>query len=109
LNPRIKEVAEGVATLITKFFNIPLNAAKGISWLTVKEWQAKSHTFHEDLINMTQEERENAVKEILKIYKQRLTRLLNEPDEQKHLVDDVMDKVWNIYKAYEQKQLKKKK
>ncbi|MFX1277406.1 MAG: hypothetical protein ACFFBP_09115 [Promethearchaeota archaeon] len=106
MNPRIKEVADGVAQLITNFFNIPLNAAKGISWLTVKEWQTKSHTLHGDLINMSQTERDNAVKEILDIYKQRLIRLLNDPEEQKQNIDEVMNKVWDIYKAFEKKRKK---
>ena len=104
----MQEVAEGVAKIITKFFNLPYNAAKGISWLTVKDWQIKSHTFLNDLSSMSQTQRDNTVKEILDLYKQRLMRILNEPEEQKQLVNEVMDKVWNLFKAYEKRQLKTK-
>ena len=71
-----------------------------MSWLTIKEWQIKSHILQKDLISMSYDERENAVKEILNIFKHRLTSMLNEPEEQKQLVDEVMDKVWNLAQEF---------
>ena len=52
---------------------------------------------------MTRKEREEAVKEMFVIYRERLTRLLVNPEEQKALIEETMDKAWDIYLAYEKK------
>ena len=86
----------GTAQIVRKFLDIPSLAAKGVSWLTIREWQEKRQMTIDDIDKLNPKERENTIREIFDIYKERLTKLLTNPSEQKHLIEEAMEKIVNF-------------
>lgn len=68
-----------------------------MSWLTVKKWQTKIYKVYEDLLTINKTDHDNTFEGIFDIYIEKLKRMLNNPEEQKKLIDDAMNKVWNVY------------
>ncbi len=103
LTPMITEFVNGIAPLLTEMLKITPNAAKGVFWLTLREWQLKTQKVHEDLLTMNQAEHDKELKVIFQILKDRFAKLLANPKEQQRLLDDTIDKVWNIAQEYSKK------
>jgi len=93
ISPGLKLLVDGSAQIAKKFLEIPLLAAKGVSWLSIKEWQSTNRMNVQDTTNMSKLEQDKVTREIYEIYKKRLAKLLVNPEEQKDLFDETMDKI----------------
>ena len=93
ISPGLKQLVDGSAQIAKKFLDIPLLAAKGVSWLSIKEWQSNNRMKVQDITNMSKLEQEKVTIEVYEIYKKRLAKLLVNPEEQKDLFDETMDKL----------------
>ena len=102
----LTKFVSGIAPLISNMLNISILAAKGVFWITLKEWQTKTHKVHEDLLKMNPTEHDHAIKEIFEILRERFVKLLVNPEEQTQLLDETIDKIQNTAKEYEKQQRK---
>ena len=108
ITPLLKEAINGIAPLLTEMLNISSDAAKGVFWLTIRDWQIKTLKHHMDLLTMTEKEHDKAHKEIFKILKERIMKLLDDPKEQEELLNDIIEKVWDLAQKYAKKLRSKK-
>ena len=100
------EFVAGIAPLISNMLGTSVLAAKGVFWITLKEWQTKTHKVHEDLLTMNQTEDENALKEIFEILRERFVKMLVNPEEQAQLLAETIGKIKKTAEEYGKQQRK---
>jgi len=103
MTPLLVESVNAMAPILSKMFNISDNAAKGVFWLTARDWQIKNHKTHEELIKMNETEYNKSFIELFEILRERVMKLLVNPEEQKELLDETIDKILNIAQEFGKK------
>ena len=100
ISPDIRQFLEQSAQLIQNFIQLPVMAIRGNAWYSIKTWQKKYKKSIVEIAKMSPAERLNTAKELFDIGKERMMNMLVKPEEQKELLDEAYEKIWQAYQHY---------
>ena len=99
LRPEQKVMVQRIAELMSEFIPLSVMALKGNCWLSLVEWQTTNKKVTQDITAMSQEERLATIKEIFEYSKNRLKKMLIQPNEQEIQLDEAFEKAFEFYKT----------
>ena len=95
-----RQLIDQIAQLMQNFLPLSVMAIKGNTWYTVKQWQEENHMTIGEIARMDPPERFKTAKKLFILGKERMKHMLANPEEQKHLIDEVYDKAWKVYEQH---------
>jgi len=96
MEPFQKELVQNIAMLLKQFIPLPKMAIKGSMWFTIKEWQVQHEKTLSELDTMPYQEMKKAVTELIKLGRDKIKKMLANPEEQENLLNDTFDKVIKV-------------
>ena len=96
MEPFQKELVQNIAMLLKQFIPLPKMAIKGSMWFTIKEWQVQHEKTLSELDTMPYQEMKKAVTELIQLGRDKIKKMLANPEEQENLLNDTFDKVIKV-------------
>ncbi len=91
-----KDLVGKIAMLMKGFLPLSLMAIKGSMWIAIKQWQVKHEMTVADLPNMPPAEKMESVIELIQLGRDKMSRMLVNPEEQSELLKEVFEKATQV-------------
>ena len=97
LSPEQQHSIKILSELLAQRLPLSSMAIQGNAMFTMRDWQEKNHEKAATISSLPMREKLQLAKEITDLGKDRMKKLLANPEKHRELIDKAYDEVWQIY------------
>jgi hypothetical protein len=95
-----REAIDKIALLMDHFLDLKLNAIKGSMWLTIRQWQEANQKNISVIGSLPRKAQEQALIELISLGKERIKKMMVDPEGQRENLDTAFQGVVEAVKIY---------
>jgi len=97
LSPERQRSIKILSELLSQRLPLSSMAIQGNAMFTMRDWQEKNHEKAATISSLPMQEKLQLAKEITNLGKERMKKLLANPEKHRTLIDKAYDEVWQVY------------